>query len=126
MAEIIGMTKIEPRVNPIRYTRRFTKNEIVDALRLYLESNGVIVPDGICYLWGLEHKEYYRSPFRDDNDDILGDSITLAIDVHCCTKSHEVKEDEPVPDISITHDTDESTGVAKKAIAWAFFSLNKG
>ena len=118
MTNIIGMTKIEPRVETTRYTRRFTKNEIIDALRLYLESNGVIVPDGICYLWGLEHNGYCRSTFCDDNnDDISGDGITLAIDVPCCTKNHEVKVEEFV--------TDTSTGGAKKATGWAFFNKQK-
>lgn len=49
-----GMTKSVPEPQPIRYTRVFTKDEVIFALKHYLESAGVKVPKGRDFLWGLE------------------------------------------------------------------------
>ena len=55
---MLGMTKNVPEPQKTRYTRRFEMEELKVALREYLERNGVEVPDGESFVWGVEDGIY--------------------------------------------------------------------
>ena len=55
---MLGMTKNVPEPQKTRYTRRFEMEELKVALREYLERNGVKVPDGESFVWGVENGIY--------------------------------------------------------------------
>ena len=56
--DMLGMTKNVPEPQKTRYTRRFEMEELKVALREYLERNGVEVPDGESFVWGVENDSY--------------------------------------------------------------------
>ena len=47
-----------PNPQPIRHTREFDKEELAKALIFYLNRNGVQVPAGKTFIWGLENSDY--------------------------------------------------------------------
>lgn len=45
-----GFISHTPAPQPVRHTRMFSKEEVIKALSLYLEVNGVSVPEGKTFL----------------------------------------------------------------------------
>ena len=66
-----GFSVHTPDPQPVRHTRMFSKQEVINALSLYLEVNGVSVPKGKTFLWGLETRDCHG-----DSEE----SVTLVID----------------------------------------------
>ncbi len=54
MNEMLGFESRRPEPQPIRHVRKFSKDELIQALTMYLEHNGVKVPVGETFVWGLE------------------------------------------------------------------------
>lgn len=51
----VGMTADLPEpVATLRHRRRFKRDEVIEALKHYLVSNGAKVPEGECHLTGIE------------------------------------------------------------------------
>lgn len=64
-----------PPPRKARYTRVFKQDELVAALRQYLELGGVMVPEGKNFLWGLEmdgdpDREHLTLVIDSDADDV--------------------------------------------------------
>ena len=71
MANIPGFKAHTPDPQPIRHTRIFSEDEVIAALKFYLDQHGVEVPEGRTAVWGID-REYLGS----------GEShLTLVIDV---------------------------------------------
>lgn len=69
--QLPGFIVHTPNPQPVRHTRIFSKEEVIKALSLYLEVNGVSVPEGKTFLWGLEPRDCHG-----DSEE----SVTLVID----------------------------------------------
>jgi len=50
---IEGFKTTKPKPEPIHHSRSFTEGEIISALTLYMERNGIEVPKGKVLLYGL-------------------------------------------------------------------------
>lgn len=61
---IPGFSKKKPEPQPTVYSREFTQKEILSALSLWLESNGINMPSGEIRLYGLkqDRDDFSKSP----------------------------------------------------------------
>lgn len=67
-----GFSSHVPAPQPVRHTRIFSEKEIATALAFYLRANGVEVPEGKTFIWGIEDREHHGA---------YESHITLVIDV---------------------------------------------
>ena len=72
MADIPGFSAYVPEPQPVRHTRLFSEQEVATALAFYLRANGVEVPEGRTFLWGLESNECHGK---------YESHVTLVVDV---------------------------------------------
>ena len=66
-----GFVVNHPEPRPVRYTRVFSEEELISALSMYLEANGISVPQGNTFVWGIE--DHHRRA-------ISSETVTLVID----------------------------------------------
>lgn len=67
-----GFSSYVPDPQPVRHTRIFSEEEVAIALAFYLRANGVEVPEGKTFVWGLENRECHGE---------YKSHVTLVIDV---------------------------------------------
>ena len=82
MTNIAGMTKREPRVETTQYSRFFTRTEVIDILKKYLEANGVIVPNGEDRAVFILNSRGYPPEYKEDEG-----GVNLVINVSGCAEN---------------------------------------
>ena len=67
-----GFSSYVPDPQPVRHTRIFSEEEVAIALAFYLRANGIEVPEGRTFVWGIEDRECHGG---------YKSHVTLVVDV---------------------------------------------